>query len=327
MSDGKEHHLADNGAGWRLALRRTLPQGARRGRPVLIIPGYQMNSSIFGYHPTGASIEDHLAARGLEVWSVDLRGQGASVRTWGGTKFGLPELAVEDVGTAIAYARAVAKSDTVDVIGCSLGTALTFAHVACVPDGRVAGVVAMGGVVTWGHVNRALRLVAHAPWAIAQLRMTGTRRLARAALPVVTRVAPKLLSLYLNVETTDTSPVDDLVATVEDPNPVINRQIARWLVKRELVIRRSREGVADVNVSRALAAMTMQFLCVSGRQDGVVPPQTSRLIYETIGSADRTLLEVGDATTPMAHADLFLARRAQELVFEPVAEWLLARAG
>ena len=61
---------------------------------MLIIPGYQMNSSIFGYHPTGASIEDHLAARGLEVWSVDLRGQGASVRTWGGTKFGLPELAV-----------------------------------------------------------------------------------------------------------------------------------------------------------------------------------------------------------------------------------------
>jgi len=27
----------------------------------------------------------------------------------------------------------------------------------------------------------------------------------------------------------------------------------------------------------------------------------------------------------MAHADLFLARRAPELVFEPVAQWLIAR--
>jgi alpha-beta hydrolase superfamily lysophospholipase len=155
--------------------------------------------------------------------------------------------------------------------------------------------------------------------------MTGTRKLARAALPVVARVAPKLLSIYLNVESTDTSQPDALVATVEDPNPVMNRQIARWLVNRELVVR-GRGDAARVNVSRALGAMTLPFLCVNGRQDGVVPPETSRLIYEAIGSADKTLLEVGDAQTPMAHADLFLARRAEELVFEPVAKWLLARS-
>ncbi len=123
--------------------------------------------------------------------------------------------------------------------------------------------------------------------------------------------------MYLNVKSTDTSQPDGMVATVEDPNPVINREIAKWIVNRELTVR-------GVNVSRELPRMKLPFLCVIGRQDGIVPPATSRALYETIGSTDKALLEVGDEGTPMAHADLFLARRAQELVFEPVARWLLA---
>jgi pimeloyl-ACP methyl ester carboxylesterase len=317
--NGKELHFADNGAGWRLALRRVLPKSPRRGRPVLIVPGYQMNSSVFGFHPNGLSLEDALAARGLEPWSIDLRGQGAAERTWGDDRFGLAELAVEDLRAAIAYVRGVARAEEVDVVGCSLGTALAFAHVALQADAPVRCLVAMGGVVTWAHVNRAVRLVARAPWLVGQLRMRGTRRLARAALPPIARWAPSLLSVYLNVASTDVSCPDGMVATVEDPNPVINAQIARWVVRRELVVR-------DVNVSRALPGMTMPLLCVLGRQDGIVPPATSRAIHDAVGSRDKALLEVGDERTPMAHADLFLARHAREVVFEPLADWLLARA-
>jgi alpha-beta hydrolase superfamily lysophospholipase len=315
-------HFVDNGAGWRLGLKRVRPRGATVGRPILIVPGYQMNSSVFGFHPNGLSLEEYLASRGLEVWSVDLRGQGRSVRTYGDDRFGLEELAIEDLGAAIAYARGVARAAKVDVLGCSLGTALAFAHLACVPGARdaIAGIVAMGGLVTWAHVNRAIRLVARAPWLVGQLRMRGTRRLARAALPVVTRIAPRLISFYLNVESTDTSKPDGMVATVEDPNPVMNREIATWMVKRELTVR-------GVNVSRELPAMKLPFLCVIGLQDGVVPPATSRDLYEAIGSTDKALIEVGDAETPIAHADLFLARRAQELVFEPMARWLLLHGG
>ena len=318
-------HYVGNGAGWKLALRRVQPKGARRGRPVIIVPGYQMNSHIFGFHPNGLSLEGHLAARGLEPWSIDLRGQGRAVPTGGAARrapsdgYGLAELGIDDLGVAIAYVRGVTKSDAVDVLGCSLGTALAFAHIACVPDARIRCVVAMGGVVTWAHVNRALRLVARAPWLVGQLRMRGTRRLARVALPALAQVAPALLSVYINVASTDTSQSDAMVETVEDPNPTMNRQIARWIVRRDLIVR-------GVNVSRALAAMDLPFLCVLGRDDGIVPPKTSRAIYETIGSRDKTLLEVGDDETPMAHADLFLARRAQELVFEPIAQRWLARA-
>jgi pimeloyl-ACP methyl ester carboxylesterase len=316
-----ELHYVDDGAGWRLALRRTKPDDARepRGCPVLVVPGYQMNSSIFGFHPSGPSLEAFLAARGLDVWCVDLRGQGRAARTWGDDRFGLDELAVEDLGAAIAYVRGVTRKDLVDVIGCSLGTSLTFAHVACVSSAPVRGVVAMGGVVTWDHVHRAARLAAHAPWLVGQLRMRGTRELARRALPVVTRVAPRLLGVYLNVKSTDTSQVDAMVETVEDPNPIMNRQIAAWIARRELVVR-------GVNVSRALGGIDRPFLCVLGRQDGIVPPATARALFEQIGSRDKTLIEVGDRETPIGHADLFLAHCAQQRIFAPIADWLLARA-
>jgi alpha-beta hydrolase superfamily lysophospholipase len=277
-----------------------------------------MNSSIFGFHPNGLSLEAYLASRGIDAWSVDLRGQGRARRTWGDERFGLEQLAIEDLGAAIAYVRGVARSAEVDVLGCSLGTALAFAHVACVPDAKVRAIVAMGGVVTWAHVNRAVRLAARAPWLVGQMRMRGTRELARHALPIVTKVAPRLLGMYLNVASTDTSQADAMVETVEDPNPVMNREIAGWVARRELVVR-------GVNVSRALAGMDRPFLCVLGRQDGIVPPATARALYEQIGSRDKTLLEVGDARTPIAHADLFLARDAQRMIFAPIADWLLAR--
>ena len=312
-----ERHFVDDGAGWRLALKRVRSEGEPLGRPVIAVPGYQMNSSVFGFHPTGMSLEEHLASRGLDVWSVDLRGQGRAVRTYGDDDYGLADLAIEDLGAVIRYVRAVARKPLVDLIGCSLGTALAFAHLACVPDAPVAGVVAMGGLVTWVHVNRAAHLAAHAPWIVGRLRMRGTRRLARAALPVVSRVAPGLLSVYLNVASTSTSRPDAMVETVEDPHPGINREIAAWIVHRELTIR-------GVNVSRALPHMRLPFLCVLGRRDGIVPPATSRAVYEAIGSTDKTLVEVGDDATPIAHADLFLASRAGELVFDPIARWLVA---
>jgi pimeloyl-ACP methyl ester carboxylesterase len=321
--NGDEVHYVDNGAGWDIALKRVAPRGeaSTRARPVIIIPGYQMNSFIFGFHPRGLSLEGYLASRGIEVWSVDLRGQGRARRAGGDDRFGLAELAIDDLGAAIAHVRARSKmrNDAVDLLGCSLGTALAFAHVACVPDAPVKTIVSMGGLVTWVHVNRVLRVAAHAPWLVARLRMKNTRALAATALPLLTRWAPSLLSIYLNAKSTDTSQHEVMVKTVEDANPYVNREIAEWIARRDLVVR-------GVNVSKALGGIHHPFLCVVANDDGIVPPKTARATFDAIGSQDKKLLCVGDARTPIAHADLFLADIAPERIFRPVADFLLARA-
>ncbi len=326
-----EIQFIDNGAGWRLALKRvsppslsgpqSSPANGLSPRPVLIVPGYGMNSFIFGFHPRGASLESYLASRGLEVWSCDLRGQGRSVRDHGSDQYGLGELAVDDLACAIEHVRNATRTgrDQIDLVGCSLGAALAFAHLACVPEAPVHSVVSMGGLVTWVKIHAVLRAAFWSPWLVGQVRVRDTRKLAGHALPALVRWAPRLLSIYLNAASTDTSHAATMIQTVEDPNPYVNRDIARWIRRRDLVVR-------GVNVSKALAGMKYPFLGIVAMNDGVVPPTTSRAIYDQIGSTDKELLEIGDDASPIAHADLFLSTGAQERIFAPLADWLLAGA-
>ena len=318
-----EIHFIDNGAGWRIALKRVAPAtfSPNPPRPILIIPGYGMNSFIFGFHPRGASLEAYFASRGVEVWSVDLRGQGRSVREHGSEEYGFGELAVDDLREAIAHVRRTTRTgrDEVDLIGCSLGATFAFAHLACVPDAPVHTVVSIGGLVTWRRVHPLLRIAFGSPWLVGRVQLKDTRKLARAAFPLLARWAPQILAPYLNTASTDTSRASTMVETVEDPNPYVNRDISRWIRNRELVVR-------GVNVSRALGTMRYPLLCVVANDDGVVPPETSRAIYSDVGSDDKALLEVGNEASPIAHADLFLSTGAQERIFAPIADFLIARA-
>ena len=315
-----DRFLVDNHRGWRLGLARFHePDVPRRGRPAIVIPGYGMNSYIFRYHPNGPSLVECLALRGLEVWTVDLRGQGRSIRARGNTRYGLGDLAIDDLSAAIAH---VLKNTTtgateVDLVGCSLGTALAFGHVATVKDAPVHALVALAGLVTWQDAHPVVRFAYGSPKLAGLVRFTNTRRLARLVLPVVTAIAPGLLSIYLNARSTDLSQVAKLVQTVEDPHPTINREIAEWIRRGDLVIR-------GVNVSRRLPDLKHPFFCVIANQDGIVLPATARHTFERIGSPHKELLLVGDEEHPIAHADLFLCRGAQERVFAPLGDFLLS---
>jgi len=314
-----DRHLVDNGAGWRLSLARHRETTSPVGPPVLIVPGYGMNSYIFGFHPSGPSMIACFAMRGLEVWTLDLRGQGRSIRARGSRRFGLADLAVEDIGAALRFVLAETSTGAkrVDLVGVSLGVALALGHRALVPDAPIHALVAMAGLVRWRELHPLVRIAFASPRVAGLLRIKNTRRLARLALPVLSRAAPSLLSVYLNASSTDLSQAARLVQTVEDPHPVINREIAEWMANGTLVLR-------DVDVSAALPSITNPFMCVIAAADGIVPPASSRDLYERIGSPEKTMLVVGDASMTIGHADLFLCRGAQTRVFAPVADFLRA---
>lgn len=316
-----DRFLVDNRAGWRLALTRYRDDTARvpsTRRPVLIVPGYGMNSFIFNFHPTGPSMVECLTVRGLEVWTVDLRGQGRSIRGRGHHRYDIGDLAVDDLGIAIAHVLATTSTGAkkVDLVGCSLGTALSFAHIAVVDDAPVHAVVSMAGLVTWREAHPVVRLAFASPKIAGLLRLKNTRRIARVALPVISRVAPSLLSIYLNERSTDLSQAARLVQTVEDPHPMINREIAEWIRRGDLVVR-------GVNVSERLPSFGHPFFCVVANDDGIVLPATSRHTFDRIGSTRKEILFVGDAEMPIAHADLFLCKGAQPRIFAPIADFLL----
>jgi pimeloyl-ACP methyl ester carboxylesterase len=317
-----EVFFVDNGAGFDLALKRVTPKGrATRGRPAVIVPGYGMNAFIFGFHPSGRSMEEYLAAEGLEVWSIDLRGQGRTRdRASSSCMWGLAELTVDDLGVAIrgVLERTKTGATEVDLVGCSLGTTLAFAHVACVPDAPVRCLVSMGGLVTWVKVHPLLKVAFASPWLVSKVKLRGTRKLARALLPAIGRHVPWALSFYIHGRSTDLSHADAMVQTVEDPVANVNRDIAEWIAKGDLIMR-------GVNVSRRVPEMRHPLLCIVANNDGIVPPETARWTYESTGATDRVLVCVGDRDTPIAHADLFVSHVSQEKVFAPLARFLNER--
>jgi len=317
-----EIFYVDDRAGHELAVRHTAPSPVTRGRaarPALIVPGYGMNSFIFGFHPSERSLEGTLAHRGISVYSADLRGQGKSRSHTDDDSYGMAELAIDDVGAVIEDVCARERCDRVDLIGCSLGTALAFGYLAHRGTSRVGSFVSMGGLVRWVEIAPLIRVVFSSPELMAKLKLKNTRAIARHALPLVTRVFPRALSLYVNTSSSDLARANEIVETVEDPHAGINREIAEWMARRDLILR-------GVNVSIAIESMQTPLMCVVAMDDGIVPVATARDVFERMGTRDKELVEIGgDPRKPIAHADLFLSTGAEARIFDPIARFLLAR--
>jgi len=317
-------HFVRNGDGWEISLFQTWDEGrvAPGRRPVLIVPGYGMNSFIFSYHPRGDSLEGYLAHAGFEVWRVDLRAQGASRSLGGDDQYGLEDLAMTDLDVAIraALERSHTGADRVDVIGASLGGTIMFIYAVLTRDAPIGSLVALGSPVRWVDVHPAIKIAFAWPTLVGLVRYKGTRALAGAALPLLAKRAPWILSIYMNSEITDTSAASEMVRTVEDPNRHVNREIARWIRDRDLTLR-------GVNISEGLRDLRAPLLCVSALGDGIVPRRTAEFPYLASGSPDKKLIEAGTPELAMAHADLFISSESEGRVFEPVARWLTERSG
>lgn len=320
----KRTFYVDNGAGWALALHRYRDAEVCdvSRRPVVLVPGYAMNSFILGYHPTGRPLAAYLAAAGFEVFCVDLRGQGKARRRGGSIDFGLVDVGLHDLSAAVEglerYSRSTARDPDgrlrVDAIGCSLGGTYVFMQAAWNRDHRLARIVNLGGPLRWEETHPALRLAARLP--VGALRLRGTRFLARALLPYAARV-PGLLDVYLNPALCDLSRPQALSYTVDDPSPRVNAEIAAWVKSLDLIL----DGR---NLSLDVAAVKLPLLTIIANADGVVPPATVRSGDRLVGThADRRrVLVAGDEQVRMAHADLFISRDAEQSVFLPLASWL-----
>jgi pimeloyl-ACP methyl ester carboxylesterase len=317
-------HRIFNGAGWELGLVQTWDEQrlVPARRPVIIVPGYGMNSFIFSYHPSGPSLEGYLAAAGFEVWRADLRNQGSSRSVGGTDRYALEDLALTDLDAVVdaVLDRTRTKAVRADMIGASLGGTIMFIHAVLTRRHRLGSLVAIGTPVRWVSIHPLVRAAFAVPALAGAIRMKNTRKVAGVLLPQLVRFTPWLLSIYMNPEITDMSAAREMVKTVEDPNRAISRQIAEWIQRRDLFLN-------ETNISQALRTLTSPLLCVFGNGDGIVPRETATFSYYQVGSSRKDLLEVGTKQIAMAHADLFVSRECHDRVFAPVSAWLAEGQG
>ncbi len=305
-------------AGWALDVRQywSPEHFDPSRRPVLIVPGYCMNTTPLLNRPSGLSMIEYLVGRGMEVWTSNLRGQGESRSVGGDLNSGFRDLALNDLASALKTVRTETQSrrGRIDAIGCSLGGSHIYTYLAHNLKGHgIGSVVGMGAPLRWDKAHGLLRTAFASSRVARRVRVSGTRRMARLALPMAARY-PKLLGLYMNPNIVDVTALDELLQTVEDPIPKLNGEIARWVKNRDLI-------VSGVNVREALADIDRPYLCIAANRDGIVPPESAVSAASAFPNSES--LMVGDDATWFAHADLFISRPAQERVFEPLADWLL----
>ncbi len=309
-----------SGDGWRLYVRRaTNPARFNPDlRPLAIVPGYGMNSYIFGWHPRGESMIDYLTDAGFEVWTMNFRCQDQTVNEGGRRRYGFADIVLRDLPAAIGCIMEHTRSrrDRLDIIGCSLGGTYLYAYLVMRPDNPLGNVVAMGAPLRWDHVHPIFRVLFAKPKLLGLLALRGTRTLARCALPIAAKI-PGFLHIYLHPKSVDLSKPDMLVKTVEDPNPQLNEEIARWMLAADLII----DGV---NVSEGMAAVTNPLYLMLACADGIVPEATALSAARLAASTVKDVITVGDADYPMAHADMFISDEAHQRVFVPLADWLVA---
>jgi len=310
--------FVSNQAGWQLCLHH-FSDPARldtQRRPVVLVPGFAMNSFALRYRPQGPSLAHYLAEQGHEVWCAELRAQGDSQSAGGSAPFGLADLGVHDLGVAIeaVLERTATGAHQVDGIGASLGATYLFMQAAWATEPRLARLVNLGGPLRWVSVHPLLRFLSQAPPMWGLLGFRGTRTVARHALPMAARI-PGFLHMYLHPAICDLTEPASLVQTVDDPVPRINQEIARWIRGGDLVLE-GRDLTADS------ARLTLPLLTIVANADGIVPEATVCSAHNLMAGAPRALVYAGDHQTPMAHADLFISRPAQVQVFEPLARWL-----
>lgn len=322
MSLERDDLWAQTTDGWSLHITRTYdPEKLDRAqRPLVIVPGYGMNGFIFGFHPRGTSLEAHLAAAGIEVWTANLRGTGQSRATRpDAAEPSLRRYAEDDVGSVIdaVLGKTATTADRVDVLGASLGGSIAFAHLARMRPHRVASVIAIGSPLRWDEVPMMLRVPFMSRRVVGALRVSGVRKMAALVLPIVRRV-PSVLAMYMNAAHIDLGAASELVRTVEDPHPRVNRDLASWIRARDMVL-------GGVNVTEAMASEKGALMLVLANRDGIVPERVATSAARAWGGSDVTTLSIGTDDDWYAHADLFVGDEAPRIVFDPIARWLRDR--
>lgn len=324
-----ERHFVQTEDGWTIALSRIRPtaSGPARGEPIICCPGVACNGRLFDFQDD-TSLARHLAARGFDVWMLDLRGVGASQRPhwfgpgWG---YGFREYVEQDAMAALAHVVRITGHARVLWIGHSMGGLIGYhAAVRAGAGEHISGVVALGSPADFsghrealgrGHsfiLDKFLR-----GWPVVRLG-----RLCTAVAPIAgwLRIYPEML--FVSAKNTPGRTLRHfMVEVVEDVPRQLLDEFADNILKA-----RGFMGTPVSEEQSALLQCTVPVLAIAGSDDRVAPPASVQAAVSMVGCADAMEWVAGQDDGPgFGHLDLVVGERAPTEIYPRVADWLLER--
>jgi len=301
------------GAAPPLGLEHTVLAGARAARGhVVLVHGLAQNHRT--WRLSRRSWPAALAERGWSVYNLDLRGHGLS------REFGAPAARrVEDyVVDLVRVVEAVPGRPF--VVGHSLGAAVS---VRAAPRVQMAGLVHLAGIYTFATQNATLRTLA---------RMT--RRLSP-VLPghvhVNTRGIGTVMARYGRAfdRAQQMSPLSAWRSRAFE-RELASERVLDGFDRSALAIWKEMAGWAlgdPVDVGGAFARLDLPLLVLTGEADNLAHPVDGRAAYQASASRDRAYVNFTRAIHGYGpgHLDIILGRRAPEIVWPVMLDWLEAR--
>jgi len=320
-----EIHFATTSDGWRLAVARYRPAGQTlRAEPVLLIHGIAANRNSLDL-TDDLSLARHLAARGHDVWLVELRGRGLSMRPrlFSPVRYdwSFDEYAERDLPAAAQAVVRATGARRLHLVGFSTGALAAYAWLSdSHRELEVASLVSLGGPTSFKRMSRSLsgRLVRNLRW----LRH---RWLMRVMAPVSGYWHPSPLQIIHNPENTDGN-----IQRRAMVNMIANFSRNELLQYSDWILNDTFRSIDHRRDYRAeLPRITTPTLFLAGTRDVLAPPDAVKLTFDSVGSADKQFQICSRAQgmrVNYGHYDLLIGREAPTEIYPLVARWIEAHA-
>jgi len=320
-----ERHVARTPDGWNLALYRYLPKTARP-HPFPVVMGHGLCGShyIFDVHER-YSMARALAARGFDVWLVDLRGRGESWPDPGpdeALQWTFDDFITHDIPTALAFACSHADAPEAFWLGTEMsGIALYALPIAATTQLLRGGVTLGSPAVTPPH--------GEVPGVTTEFP---PRQGTRYPFSMVKDIGPILAAQQSPYIESSFRPanIDWVVAGryfrygVPDECTDIVDQFKDWMAGASM---RTRDG--SIVYSDRLGEFTLPVMLLAGAHDLQRPPEGVRATCDAIGSRDKTFVLAGIAdgfSVDYGHDDLLTGLQSPAEIYPLIADWLTARS-
>jgi polyhydroxyalkanoate synthase len=307
----------------RLAMTRKRLVDRPTEAALLLIHGYGQNRYVWSL--PARSFANYLAAAGLDVFSLDLRGHGRSRHMGAHPPKNVAEYVREDVPAAMEQVLKLSGHDAVYLMGHSLGGLISYAAAPTL-ERQVAGIVTLGSPYHFTRGSRFLSL-----FGSAMLVADRALELGQTAVPLkLVGEAMRLARVFVE------SPIFPLPIRGYAPHSMEPRVLGQHMslamdigslaVMRAMFLRaaearatRHRLGVL-YGFAAAFEALELPLLVIAGSVDGLAPPEAVRPAYERSNSPDKTY-----RTFPRGHIDLLVGRDTPLTIWPLVLSWLRTR--
>jgi pimeloyl-ACP methyl ester carboxylesterase len=316
--------------------------------PVILCHGLTYNAAFWDLDPA-VSFAEYLAAKGYDVWALDLRGSGLSQK-WVWKLDEAPEMLVGsalkklskgklgpagyasvdpkyanwsldhhiayDVPAAVKFVCKATAAPSVNWVGHSMGGIVAIAHLARYGNPGIGRLVTIGSQVTMPNGQLPLQFLGELVKG-RSLQLTGQIT----GPQVIEASRDSVQNMFFNVENTPQGVFTALTGPATDiPGIALMQQYSVLGQRGELL-----DAKGQFSYARNLKNITIPIFVSCGAADSFAPPVVQKFLFDNVASTEKQIVIFGKRqgfSVDCGHDDSLVGNMSKVEVYPVIEKWL-----